>query len=324
MAIKEEVLQYLRKSTGDVSGEELSERLGISRTAVWKAVNALREEGYEIASATRRGYRLLKEPDRIDAEDLLQNLDTQFLGKEIQVFKEIDSTNEEVKRQALRGARDGLVIVSEEQNGGKGRLGRAWNSPSGTGLYFSFLLRPEHIPEPLTNATLLAGLGVVRALRRVWGLDAKIKWPNDVVIGNKKVCGILTEMAAEIDKVQYIVPGIGINVGNESFPDELAAKATSMLMELGKPVKRSDVLLAALEELDQLFIKKEFPLKEYSDLCVSLHKKVRYTRGLKSYTGMAFAIAPSGELMVRSDEDGTEIPISTGEVIVQGIYGQNV
>lgn len=175
MTTKEEILNCLSSNQGYVSGEELSENLGVSRTAIWKNINTLRNSGYEIESVTNRGYRLKARPDVLTAEEISNGLNTKFLAKNIFFYDEIDSTNEEAKRQALHGAPNGSLFIAEQQLGGKGRLGRTWASPSGTGLWFSILLRPDSIPEQITSLTLLAGLAVCGAVRICTNSAAMIK-----------------------------------------------------------------------------------------------------------------------------------------------------
>ncbi len=327
MNTKEEILLRLRQNEGYLSGEQLSEALGVSRAAVWKAITSLRDAGYEIDSATNRGYRLVSSPDVLTPEEVGYGLQTKTLGAKIFAFAEVDSTNEEAKRQAQCGAPDGSVFIAERQTGGKGRLGRAWKSPEGTGIWFSILLRPSLLPTEISNITLLAGIAVCRAVRSVTGCEACIKWPNDVVIGSRKICGILTELAAEIDRVEYIVLGIGINANMEAFPGELAEKATSLRMEAGKSFSRAAVLRAVLEELEPLLKKAQmgnalsYVLDEYKSLCISLHRRVGFFWDGKKQTGTAVDISPLGELIVELDEGG-HVAINAGEVVVQGIYGQ--
>lgn len=325
MSTKEEVLNLLRKKSGFVSGEELSEHLSVSRTAVWKAINALRDEGYTVQSATNRGYKLVASPDAVTRQEFESGLKTDVLAKNIFCYNSIDSTNNEAKRQAMNGAPNGSLFIAEQQSGGKGRLGRTFLSPPGTGLWFSVLLRSELIPEHITNVTLQAGLAVCNAIRELTGYPAMIKWPNDVVIGGKKVCGILTEMAAEIDRVNYIVVGIGINVNIPSFPEELSAKATSLLLEMGENVPRIRLLQEVLSKLEKLLTNQTDEsgafLDEYRTLCVSLNRKVGFNRNGIPLTGTAVDISPDGELLVRL-EDGSIVPVFSGEVTVQGIYGQ--
>ncbi len=324
MSTKEEILNCLSNRDGYVSGEELSENLGVSRTAIWKNINSLRDSGYEIESVTNRGYKLISRPDVLTAEEIAAGLNTEFLAKQIYDFYETDSTNEEAKRRALRGAPNGSLFIAELQLGGKGRLGRTWASPAGDGLWFSILLRPNSIPEQITSLTLLAGLAVCGAVQLCTGCAAMIKWPNDIVIGSKKVCGILTEMAAEIDRIDYVVVGIGINVNNASFPEKLHTKATSLKIETGHAVSRKEILQETLRQLEALLkIEKSggnsTVISHYKSLCVSLNRQVSFTRNKESVTGTAVDISPEGELIVRC-EDGTLFPVNSGEVTVQGIY----
>lgn len=325
MNTKNGILACLQADGGFVSGESLSERFGVSRTAVWKNINALRGAGYKIESATNRGYRLVSQPDILTRGRIAAGLETVFLAKQIFCFDTLDSTNEEAKRQAARGAANGSLFLAEEQTGGKGRLGRAWSSPAGSGLWFSILLRPGFLPEQTASLTLLVGLAVCRAIRRETGCEARIKWPNDVVIGSRKICGILTEMAAEMDRVDYVVAGIGVNVNVASFPEALKAKATSLLLEQGFPADRATLLQSILRELEhcleQQKTNRAAVMEDYRGLCVSLGKKVGFTRGGAPMTGTAVDISPSGELMVRC-ENGAVLPVFSGEVTVQGIYGE--
>lgn len=325
MNTKEEILNCLRENGSFISGEELSERMNVSRTAIWKAINALREEGYTVRSATNRGYKLEASPDIITRQEIESGLKTNALAKNIYCYSSIDSTNEEAKRQAMNGAPNGSLFIAEQQSGGKGRLGRSFLSPPGTGLWFSVLLRSGLIPEPITNVTLQAGLAVCKAVRKLTGCPAMIKWPNDVVIGSKKICGILTEMAAEMERVNYIVVGIGINVNVPSFPEELSGKATSLQLETGENVPRKILLQETLFEFETLLTSgrdgKSSFLEEYRTLCVSLNRKVSFSRNNTQLTGIATDISSEGELLVRLD-NGTVVPVSSGEVTVQGIYGQ--
>lgn len=319
------VLKYLQLNHDYISGEELSRHLNISRTTVWKNINMLREWGYEIQSVTNKGYKLISCPDTINPNEVAADLGTELIGKKIYTYTSIDSTNAQAKREALQGAASGSVFLAEEQLSGKGRLGRTWSSPPSTGLWFSILLRSSLLPLQITNITLLTGLAVCRAIRSYTGLPAFIKWPNDIVINSKKVCGILTEIAAEVDRIEYIVVGIGINVNNASFPQELAVKATSLRIQQNTPISRVGLLQEILRTFDKVIIESKTNsdalLNDYRSLCISLNRKVEFTRNHQTLYGTAVDISPLGELVV-SCEDGTAIPINSGEVTVQGIYGQ--
>jgi len=325
MPTKDNVLKYLKESDGFVSGEELSAKLNVSRTAVWKSIESLRSAGYKIDSVTNRGYKLGFSPDRYSEEEIKFGLETDFIAKDIYCFDSIDSTNNEAKRSALRGAPNGSLFVAEQQTGGKGRLGRSFSSPGGVSLYFSILLRPEDAAVNVGSLTLIAGLAVCEAIRGYTGLNAVIKWPNDVVIGSRKVCGILTEMSAEVERIEFLVVGIGVNVNNTEFAKELEAKATSLYLESGEKFRRIGLLKEILKKFE-VFLKStaagnmEF-LGEYKKYCVSLGRRVSFTREGKQFTGTAVNISPKGELIVKLDGGGL-VTVFSGEVCVQGIYGQ--
>ena len=337
MMLKQEILQNLRGNGGFLSGEELSGRLRKSRTAVWKGIEALRRDGYEIDSATNRGYRLVSCPDRYFPEEIAAGLETETLGRTAYCCESVDSTNEEAKRRALQGVPDGSLFVAEQQTGGKGRLGRGWLSPAGTGIWFSVLLRPGGgrqpdglclLPRQVSATTLLAGEAVCAAVRVRTACAASIKWPNDVLVGTRKVCGILTEMSAEVERVEFVVVGIGINANNASFPEELRQKATSLRIEQGEPVRRVSLLQEILRRFE-LLLKENADsltpafLEQYRRDCVSLGRRVAFLRGGRSVSGTAADISPEGELVVRM-EDGTLETVRSGEVSVQGIYGETV
>ena len=215
--MKNEILKCLKQTDGYVSGQELCERLGVSRTAVWKVIRQLEAEGYEIEAVRNRGYRLHDSADILNEAEIRAVLTSQWLGQNVKFLEEIDSTNNEAKRNAENGAKDGTLYITESQTGGRGRRGRQWVSPSGSGIWMTLLLRPQINPANASMLTIVAAMAVTMAIRRAvaeTGADVEchIKWPNDVVINKKKVCGILTEMSAELDCIHYVVIGIGINV----------------------------------------------------------------------------------------------------------------
>lgn len=214
--MKQEILNMLQAADGYVSGERISQELGISRAAVWKHIKKFKADGYEIESATNKGYRLISLPDILTEHTIKNGLGTKFIGQNVFVYHETDSTNSRAKENF--SVPDGSLFIAEIQNHGKGRLGRSWEAPEGVGIWLSLLLKPRLSPTEVSQITLIAGLAVCRAI----GNNAKIKWPNDIVIGSKKICGILTEMSAEINMVNFVVCGIGINVNTRrltwSFP----------------------------------------------------------------------------------------------------------
>jgi BirA family biotin operon repressor/biotin-[acetyl-CoA-carboxylase] ligase len=322
MAAKEKILQRLRESGGFVSGGELSTLLRVTRTAVWKNMNLLRNEGYEIDSVTNRGYRLVSCPDRYSPEEIGAGLETEVLGRNVFCYESIDSTNEEAKRRALEGAPSGSLFIAEQQTGGKGRLGRNWVSPAGTGMWFSVLLRPGVLPLRIAATTLLAGAAVCGAVREVTGCQAMIKWPNDVVAGTKKICGILTEMSAEMERVEFVVIGIGVNANETAFPESLRDKATSIRLETGKAVRRVALLQEILRRLEKLLKENAVSLTPafleiYKASCASLGKLVGFQHGGRQATGTAVDISPEGELTVRLP-DGSLETVFSGEVSIQG------
>ena len=219
--MKAEILKILKKEKDYVSGQELCESLGVSRTAVWKAIRQLEEQGYVIEAVRNKGYRLVEEADVLTVAELHSVLDTKWLGKELEYYYETDSTNNRARDAAEKGASHGFLAVADCQTAGKGRRGRVWNSPHGTDIYMSFVLRPTFTPSQASMLTLVAGMAVVKGVQKATGLSAMIKWPNDAVVNGKKICGILTEMSTEEDAIRYVVPGIGINVNATEFPEEI-------------------------------------------------------------------------------------------------------
>ena len=315
--MKSRILDMLRGGEF-VSGESMSERLGISRSAVWKHIGTLRSEGYGIESVTRRGYRLVSSPDILDPDSIIRSLDTVFIGRKILLFDETDSTNNEAKRKS--DCPDGTLFLSDMQTGGKGRLGRAWSSPKGEGIWMSLLLKPPLAPADVPQITLIAGIAAARAI----GFGARIKWPNDVVIGTKKVCGILTEMSAEIERVDHVVCGVGMNVNTPSFDGELADKATSLLIETGERHERAPVITRFLNEFERLyltFLDGGFApaADEYRELCLNVGREVNVIYPDREIRGRAVDINDSGELLVETENE--IIAVSSGEVSVRGVLG---
>lgn len=324
--MKEQVLHLLHDANDYISGEDISNRLGVSRTAIWKVMNQLKEQGYEIESITRKGYKLITSPDLLNKEELHYNLQTDFIGKEICTYKTLGSTNQEAKKLALEGLSDGAVIIANEQTAGKGRRGRFWVSPPGTGIWMSLLLRPDIQPQNASMITLVAGLAVCEVIDEITGLDVKIKWPNDIVLNGKKICGLLTEMNSEIDYVNFIVVGIGINVNISEFPPELLSMATSLLIESGETYARKVLVKRTLERFEKhykTYLETEdlsTIIKAYNNHCVNVGREVRVMSKVKEMTGTVKEITPKGELILR-DSEGEEHLITSGEVSVRGIYG---
>lgn len=323
MSTVEKILEYLRRG-GYVSGQEISNHLNISRNGVSKWIKILREKGYEINSVTNKGYLLISEPDELSAEKIAGLLKTTYIGYPTKVMDCVDSTNEEVKRAARGGGQQGLLLVAKKQTGGKGRLGRVWISPEGTSIYMSVLLTPELSPTQLPCITLVFGLAICRAIRDIAECEALIKWPNDIIIGNKKLCGILAEMTVEDNLVSYATVGVGINVNNRGFSDEISHKATSLYLEKSISFDRNEiiaVLCGYIEQVYDEFIVSGFDsLKdEYVNLCATIGRDVSAQRAGGEICGKAVDVADDGSLIVELDS-GDRVSISTGEVAVQGIY----
>ena len=324
--MKAEILAWLRESDKFVSGQELCNRFGVSRTAVWKVINQLKKEGYRIEAVQNKGYHMVSSPDLLSKYELESRLNTQWLGKEI-VYKDVvGSTNAEVRKMAEDGAKDGLLVVADSQTMGKGRRGRTWESPKGTNLYFSMLLKPNFAPDKASMITLVTAYSVAKVIREMTGLDAKIKWPNDIVVGKKKVCGILTEMSMERDYIHHVVVGIGINVNEEKFPVELEEMATSLKNEKGSLVSRANLLSAILLQFEEDYLKflamedlRPF-LDEYNKILVNKGALVKVLDPKGEFSGIAGGIGADGRLIVFK-ENGQIEQVYAGEVSVRGMYG---
>ncbi len=310
---------------GFVSGQELSELLGVSRTAIWKAIRQLEESGYEIEAVRNKGYRLVSEPDLLTTEAIASKLSTEWAGQEILSFDEIDSTNNEVKRRAEAGAGHGLLAVSEVQTAGRGRMGRPWSSPAGSGIWMSLLLRPALSPIQASGLTLVMALAVREAIMAMTGADCGIKWPNDIVSEGKKVCGILTEMSAEPDRINHVVIGVGINVTDDSFPEEIRDRAISVWQICGQKIRRAELIAEILKRFERfydLYLQNgnmSLLLKDYNAALINRGRKVRVLDPAGGYEAVAEGINASGALIV--EKDGQRKEIISGEVSVRGVYG---
>ncbi len=319
------LLELLEKNSF-VSGQQIADTLGVSRNAVWKAVEKIRREGYMIEAVTGKGYRLVNNEDTFGEVSIQSFLKTKWLGRDLIFFEETGSTNDEVKKRAEKDAKEGILIVADRQVKGKGRRGRSWDTFGGANIAMSCLLRPGFSPDIAPMLTIVMAVSAMQGIEEVTGISAGIKWPNDIVINGKKCVGILTEMSAEPDYIHYVVTGTGINVNTESFPDEIRDMATSLYLEGGKKYSRSKLtasIINAFEENYELF-KKTGDLKEFKDLynehCVNSGKKVCVMDPKGNYEALAKGINDRGELLVMTD-DKEEIAVYAGEVSVRGIYG---
>lgn len=323
--MKTEILAMLRGTDGYVSGQELCNKFGVSRTAVWKAINQLKEAGYGIEAVSNKGYHLVSVPDVMNETELKSILNTSWAGQELFYYDRIDSTNTKAKELAEQGYPSGTLIVANQQIAGRGRRGRSWDSPSGSGIFMTLMLKPDINPNHASMLTLVAALATAKAISEVTGRQAGIKWPNDIVLNGKKICGILTEMSAQFDYINHIVIGIGINVHTEEFPEELRETASSLLLECGRHFHRADIIEKTLEYFERyyaVFLETEDLsglMREYNAILVNIQKMVKVLDPKEPYEGKAMGITPKGELIVDTWE--SRKLVSSGEVSVRGIYG---
>lgn len=324
--MKSEILRILRAANGYFSGQQLCEIMGVSRTAVWKAINELKAEGYRIEAVRNRGYCLLEDADVITQAELQSMLHCKWIGNRLEYFDKTDSTNLQARKLAEEGAPHGTLVVADSQYAGKGRRGREWDSPKGVGIWMSIILRPDIHPLRASMLTLVAGMAVTEGVKSLTGLNPMIKWPNDVVFQGKKLCGILTEMSTEDECIRYVIAGIGINVNNEGFSQELSRTATSLKLEKGEDVRRSPVIRAVTEAFEAYY-------GRFMETCDMTLLKDEYNRALANagrgvtvldsggqYEGTALGIDGEGSLLVEK-KDKTVVAVISGEVSVRGIYG---
>lgn len=318
------ILELLRRQEGFLSGEDIGRELSITRAAVWKGIKKLREEGYEIEAVTNRGYRLTNPETMYNKRELEQGLKTKTMGQSIYFYEETDTTNNRARELALEGAPEGTLVVAEKQTAGRGRRGKVWESPLGTGIWMSLVLRPQIMPAEASVLTLLCGLATAEAIEAETGLSAGIKWPNDILINGKKAVGILTEMDCEMSQVHFVIPGIGINVNTASFPPEIVDIATSLYLECGKTVSRRRLVHKVLERLEEhyeTFLRTgsfTAMLEDYRKHCITLGKEV-HVLGREPFFAEALDITPEGELLVRRADNGKEEVVFSGEVSIRGV-----
>lgn len=328
--MKDEILRLLKTNEGNfISGQLISENLGVSRTAIWKYINSLKDEGYEIESISKRGYRLVSSPDLLTFEEIRNNLNTNYIGQNFMYFQTIDSTNNKAKELA-NDLSDGTVIISEEQTSGRGRLGRVWTAPKFKGIWMSVILKPDIEPFNVPKVTQVGAAAVIKTLSE-FNIKAYVKWPNDIILNNKKVCGILTEMSGELNKINYIVMGIGINVNIEEaeFPEALRDTATSLSLETRNKIKRKDLVTKLLNNFEVLYNEFAYKndIKNSIKICrensILIGKEVKILKLNNESFGKAIDLNESGELIVQYPDDTTE-KILSGEVSVRGIHGNYI
>lgn len=319
--MKLDILKFLTDHPGQwLSGEELSRLTGVSRTAVWKQINQLRREGYVIESVPSKGYRMDSPGETLSREGLLLALSDSELIREVVYLKTVDSTNR-YGRQLDAG---GVLVVAEEQTGGRGRLGRSWLSPAGEGLWFSLVLKPEMDPSQASLVTQVAASAVWEGIRDITGIEAQIKWPNDILIRGRKVCGILTEMNAELGAMERLIVGIGINVNTPSLPESLEQTATSLLLETGRKWSGKALLLSVLRAFERDFRRFEATgdLAAVLDRCrvhsALIGHPIRILTGTREEYGEAVGLSERGELLVRRST-GETVPLISGEISVRAL-----
>jgi BirA family biotin operon repressor/biotin-[acetyl-CoA-carboxylase] ligase len=324
MTTDAKILFALRANPDGVSGAQLAEQLAISRAAIWARIEELRQVGFVIEAGPHFGYRLVDEPDALLADDLLARLGkTKVVGRDIQVFEETASTNDVIEKLARDGVKEGAVVFAESQTKGRGRLGRKWLSPTRKGLWFSILLRPDLRPQETTQLTVASATALRRAIKSVTGLAAEIKWPNDLLLGGKKVVGILTEMSAEVDRVRHVILGIGVDVNQDAaeFPAELRQLATSLKIEAGAAISRAELAVEILRELDFDYARiggGNFPAvaDEWEAGCATIGKKVSVQMGVRLICGCAESLDDDGALLVRTEHGHLERVIG-GDVTLE-------
>lgn len=317
------ILRLFRDAgNGFVSGELISRELKVSRTAVWKHINGLRDAGYRIEAIPSRGYHLLSSPDILSVEEVREKLDTRRIGRNLTCLPETASTNAVAFQLAEQGAEEGTAVIADAQSGGKGRRGRVWSSPAGVNLYCSVVLRPAIMPHEAPQLTFLSAVAVARAIEGTTALHPEIKWPNDVLIDGRKVAGLLNEMSAETDGINFVILGIGVNLNmaQAQFPGDLRAPATSLMLEQGGPVNRARFTARLLGELDRLyavFLADGFgPVREeWQQRCNARGREIVVSEGgAESLRGVFHGIDADGALLLRTS--GEVKRIMNGDVRV--------
>lgn len=309
-----------------MSGQELCEQFGVSRTAVWKAVGQLKKEGYNIEAVQNKGYLLVPDGEVYGKNELESRMDTRWAGRPVLFYDTLSSTNFQAKLDAEKGASEGTLIVADMQTAGRGRKGRTWSSPAGVNIYFTLILRPDYESGKASMVTLLMGLAVAESIRSICGLEAGIKWPNDIVVGGRKVCGMLAEMSVEHEFIHYVVVGVGINVKEQEFDPEIAGTATSLWKEGGKNVSRALLAAAVMKNFEELYeaYQKEKThselLARYNSLLVNRDREVCVLDPKGEFRGISRGVNDSGELLVELP-DGRIVEVYAGEVSVRGVCG---
>jgi len=326
------ILKYLKKAKAQfVSGEELSELFGMSRTAIWKRIDAIKEEGFNIEAVTKKGYRLIMGEKAYGKKApygrlaIQSELTGSVFGRNLKFFQVTDSTNQVLKKMAAQNAPEGTVVISDMQSAGRGRRGKAWSSSPGLGIWMSILLRPNLHPSSVQTLTLAASVAVMQALEPFGIEGIGIKWPNDILIKGKKVCGILTELSAEAEKVDWVIIGIGLNVNHSKsdFPDDISSLATSLKINVKNEtlLDRSVIAAAIIDEMEKVyrcFIEKgsAWVVREWKKYNITLGKRIKIINHQGETNAEAIDITEDGRLVVK-DENGKEYELYSGEISIR-------
>ncbi|WP_099222244.1 biotin--[acetyl-CoA-carboxylase] ligase [Listeria costaricensis] len=319
---REKLLAYFGKRQDEfISGQQIADLLGCSRTAVWKHMENLRKEGYDVEAVRNKGYRLHVREDQFSKEAIQLGLGTSFIGQQMHVYESVPSTQLVAHQEVSNGAESGTVIISDEQTTGKGRLLRPWDSQKGHGIWMSVILKPRIEIRRVPQFTFIASLAVSEAVSEITGLEPRIKWPNDLYLGKKKICGVLTEMQAEAETIHAVIIGIGLNVGQENFPEELREKATSLRIEGGKTYSRQALIQAILFYLEKyylLFDSQGFqPIKLlWEERAIPFQQRVRVSTLRGTITGISKGISEEGVLLIE-DDHGEIHPVYSADIEIE-------
>ncbi|KPK96537.1 MAG: hypothetical protein AMJ95_13700 [Omnitrophica WOR_2 bacterium SM23_72] len=317
MILQEKILDFLKRKQEYASGDQIAQRLGISRQALWKHIQDLKQAGYDIVAVPHLGYRLISRPDRLFTFEVMQDLGTRFLAKKVYYFDSLASTMDVAMKFGLDGSPEGTLVIAEAQTQGRGRLGRNWFSPKYKGIYFSLILKPKMLPSRASLLTLLCAVSLCEAIKKICDLEPGIKWPNDIWFSHKKVGGILTELNAEMDAINFVIIGIGLNVNNDK--KSLVNGATSLREHKGENVNRIDLLQEILRriEINYLLLQEKdgrYLLEKARAYSLTLGRRVRISVREKQVEGEAIDIDRDGGLLLRKDSGVVE-KVMAGDVI---------
>jgi len=315
--MQEKIIDFLKRKQEYNSGDAIANRLGITRQALWKHIQELKMIGYDIVAVPHLGYRLESSPDRLFGFEVSRGLDTKFIAKKIYYFERVSSTMDVAMQLAIKGASHGTIVLAESQDKGRGRLGRHWFSPKYKGVYLSIILRPKLLPSGAPILTLLCAVSICEAIKEVTGLDARIKWPNDILIHNKKLGGILTELNAEMDEINFMIIGIGLNVNNDK--KTLASGATSLKGEKREFINRISLLQEILRKIEANYLLLESKhaepiIEKWRQHNITLNRRVKVYCQKEHIEGEAVDIDSDGGLLVRKDSGILE-KVMAGDVV---------